>query len=75
MYVKVIDKEKHRARKKQHIRKNVVGNAERPRLAVFRSLKHMYAQLIDDSANKTLLTVSSLSKDIAKGNLPDRFLE
>ncbi|MBN2009135.1 50S ribosomal protein L18 [candidate division KSB1 bacterium] len=65
MSVKSIDKAKHRKQKKQHIRKSVIGTAERPRLAVFRSLKHMYAQLIDDSASKTILTVSSLSTDIA----------
>jgi large subunit ribosomal protein L18 len=65
MSVKVIDKAKHRQRKKLHIRKKVTGTAERPRLTVFRSLKHMYVQLIDDTAGKTLLTVSSTSKDLA----------
>ncbi len=65
MSVKVIDKAKHRRRKKLHIRKKVMGTAERPRLSVFRSLKHMYLQLIDDTTGKTLLTVSSTSKDLA----------
>ncbi len=64
MSVKVIDKAKHRLRKKKHIRKKVFGTAERPRLTVFRSLKHMYAQLIDDAAGHTILTVSSLSKEL-----------
>ncbi len=41
------------------VRKRVVGDAERPRLVVYRSLKHIYAQLVDDSTGNTLLTVSS----------------
>ncbi|MBD3289971.1 50S ribosomal protein L18 [candidate division KSB1 bacterium] len=64
MSVKVQNKRKTRMRKKKHIRKNVSGTAERPRLVIFRSLKHIYAQLVDDTAEKTLLTVSSLSKDL-----------
>jgi len=46
-----------RARRHLRVRKRVSGTAERPRLVVFRSLKHIYAQLVDDSANKTLATV------------------
>jgi large subunit ribosomal protein L18 len=42
-----------------------MGTAERPRLTVFRSLNHMYAQLVDDLAGRTILTVSSLDKDVA----------
>jgi large subunit ribosomal protein L18 len=42
-----------------------VGTIERPRLAVFRSLKHIYAQLIDDSAGHTLLAASSVEKSLA----------
>lgn len=41
-------------------RRKVLGTAERPRLCVFRSLKHVYAQLVDDAAHRTLTTVSSL---------------
>ena len=41
------------------MRRKVTGTAERPRLVVFRSLKHIYAQLVDDVANRTLITVSS----------------
>jgi len=58
------------------IRKKVTGTAERPRLAVYRSLNHIYAQLVDDLGGRTILTVSSLSKDVvpaktagAKGKL------
>jgi large subunit ribosomal protein L18 len=56
-------KSENRARIKVHIRKNVTGTTERPRLTIFRSLKHVYAQIIDDSANKTLVSVSDISKD------------
>ena len=43
------------------VRQRVAGTPERPRLAVFRSLKHIYAQLVDDVAQRTLMTVSSQS--------------
>ena len=54
-----IRKEKHR-----RIRKNIVGTAARPRLAVFRSNNHMYAQVIDDVAGNTLVAASTLDKDV-----------
>lgn len=56
------------ARKRRHrrIRRRVVGRAERPRLAVFRSLKHTYAQVIDDTAGQTLAAASSC-ESITKG--------
>lgn len=53
-----------RTRRKKRIRKHIHGTAEKPRLAVFRSLKHIYAQLIDDTANRTLFSVSDLSPKI-----------
>jgi large subunit ribosomal protein L18 len=53
-----------RLRRKKHIRKRIHGTAERPRLTVFRSLKGISAQLVDDTSNKTLITVSHLSKDL-----------
>ncbi len=46
------------------IRKKVRGSAERPRLAVFRSVNHIYAQLIDDSSGKTLATASTIEKEL-----------
>lgn len=51
----------NRMKKKIRIRKTVKGTSERPRLCVFRSSKHIYAQVINDDAMKTILTVSSLS--------------
>ena len=57
-----------RERRKLSIRKKVNGTAERPRLTVFRSAKHIYAQVIDDVAKKTLATASTLDEPI-KGAL------
>ena len=57
-----------RERRKLRIRKKVEGTPERPRLSVFRSSKHIYAQVIDDVTGKTLAHASTLSKDL-KGTL------
>ncbi len=59
-----IDREEGRQKRKRRIRKKMSGSPERPRLSIFRSAKHIYAQVVDDSAGKTLLTVSTLSKDL-----------
>ncbi len=55
------------ARQKRHyrIRNHVSGTAQRPRLAVFRSNKHMYAQIIDDVAQTTLVAASTMESEIA----------
>ncbi|MCW8848390.1 MAG: 50S ribosomal protein L18 [Melioribacteraceae bacterium] len=53
-----------RLKNKIKIRKKISGTAERPRLAVYKSLKQIYTQLIDDSKGVTLLSASSLSKEI-----------
>lgn len=53
-----------RERRKLRIRRKISGTAERPRLTVFRSLKHIYAQVVDDVSNKTLAHASTLSKDV-----------
>lgn len=58
------DRYAQRARIKQRIRRKVVGTPGRPRLTVYRSLKHIYAQIVDDSAGRTLVAVSTLSKDL-----------
>ncbi len=55
---------KGRLRRKIRVRKKVQGTAEKPRLSVFRSAKHIYAQLIDDVGGKTLAAVSTLTKDL-----------
>jgi len=54
------------SRQKRHsrVRKNVLGTAQRPRLSVFRSLKHIFAQLVDDTTGKILVSASSISKEI-----------
>lgn len=52
-----------RERRKERIGKKIRGTPERPRLSVFRSVKHLHAQLIDDSAGRTLLGLSTLSKE------------
>jgi large subunit ribosomal protein L18 len=54
-----------RSRRKQRIRKKVSGTTERPRLTVFRSSKHIYAQVIDDSKASSLATISTLTKALA----------
>ena len=50
--------------RKARIRKDIFGTSEKPRLSVFRSLKHIYAQVVDDTQGKTILGVSTLSEDI-----------
>ena len=52
-------KEERRYRRHLRVRKKVTGTAARPRLVIRRSLKHIYAQLVDDTASRTLMTVSS----------------
>lgn len=53
-----------RKRRKLSIRKNMSGTQERPRLSVFRTARHIYAQVIDDAAGTTLAAASTLSKDL-----------
>ncbi|MFZ4506073.1 MAG: 50S ribosomal protein L18 [Fimbriimonas sp.] len=63
-------KTRHELREARHdkIRKTLAGTPERPRLAVFRSLKHIYAQVIDDTTGVTLATASTMEKDMPSGN-------
>lgn len=58
------DRKKIRQKKHQRIRKHINGTAERPRLVVFRSLKHMYAQLVDDNQGMTIVSASTLENSI-----------
>ena len=53
-----------RENKHRRLRNRFSGTAERPRLAVFRSNNHMYAQIIDDTVGKTLVSASTLDKDV-----------
>ena len=55
-----------RLKNKIRIRKKISGTSERPRMAVYKSLKQIYTQLIDDSNGTTILSASSLSKDIVE---------
>jgi len=59
-----IKKNAMRLRRKAAIRKRLKGTAERPRLVVFRSLNHIYAQIIDDVVGKTLISMSSRAKGV-----------
>ncbi|MFN3697665.1 MAG: 50S ribosomal protein L18 [Pseudobdellovibrio sp.] len=58
----------NRLKKKIRIRKVVKGTSERPRLCVYRSAKHIYAQIINDEAQTTILSSSSLSADMKNGS-------
>lgn len=57
-----------RERRKTGIRKRIFGTPERPRLTVFKSIKHIYAQIIDDLSGRTLAAASSAQAKIAGGN-------
>jgi large subunit ribosomal protein L18 len=58
-----------RLRRQRHVRKRMTGSAERPRLAVFRSSKHIYAQVINDASGTTLVSTSTLDPEV-KGTAP-----
>ena len=64
--ITVKDKNKDRQVRHERVRKTVVGTSERPRLNVYRSLSNIYAQIIDDSKGKTLVSASTLDKEIAE---------
>ena len=57
-------KKKARLKRKKSIRKHLCGSELRPRLCVFRSSKHMYAQLVDDSSGSTLVSSSTMEKEV-----------
>jgi large subunit ribosomal protein L18 len=59
-------KRKQQLRRRMHVRRNITGTAERPRLTVFRSSKHIYAQLVDDLSGVTLAAASSAAGDVKK---------
>ncbi|MCL6566914.1 MAG: 50S ribosomal protein L18 [Acidobacteriia bacterium] len=59
-----ISRNAHRLRIHRRVRRRVAGTADRPRLAVFRSLKHIYAQVIDDRTGRTLVSASTLDRQV-----------
>ncbi len=63
-----------RLKRKKRVRRKIAGAAERPRLTVFRSAKHIYAQIIDDQQGRTLAAASTLSKEFpgARGRIERR---
>ncbi len=63
--IKKIDKNTERQRRHNRVRKKISGTADCPRLCVFRSLNHIYAQVIDDVKGVTLCAASTMEKDIA----------
>ena len=66
-----LDKRSARFRRHRRVKKKIFGTPERPRLCVFKSIKHIYAQIIDDQNRITLVSASTLSADIrdkASGN-------
>ena len=62
--IKKNSRQETRVKKHDRIRNRFSGTAERPRLAVFRSNNHMYAQIIDDTVGNTLVAASTLDKDV-----------
>ena len=62
--IKMIDKNAERQRRHARVRKKVSGTAETPRLNVYRSLNHIYVQIIDDTKGVTLCSASTMEKDV-----------
>lgn len=68
--IKKIDKNQERLRRHTRVRKKVSGTAETPRLSVYRSLNHIYVQVIDDVKGVTLCSASTMEKEV-KGEIKD----
>jgi large subunit ribosomal protein L18 len=67
------EKKQARLKRKQRIRKKLAGTAERPRLCVFRSARHIYAQIIDDTCGQTMVATSTLDSSIKEqGNFDNK---
>ena len=58
------DRRRARLRRHRRVRKNLIGSADRPRLAVFRSARHIYVQVIDDTTGRTIASASTLDASI-----------
>lgn len=63
---RLVEKQKRRIKRKMRIRKKITGVKDRPRLSVYRSLKHIYIQAIDDTSGETLTSVSNIEPDLRK---------
>jgi large subunit ribosomal protein L18 len=61
--MRIVSRSAARIKRKKRVRKHVRGTSERPRLSVFKSAKHIYAQIVDDTTASTLANASSLSKE------------
>ncbi|MBU1194597.1 MAG: 50S ribosomal protein L18 [Proteobacteria bacterium] len=64
-----------RLKRKRRIRKNISGSQDRPRLTVFRSSKHIYAQIIDDTQGATLVSASTLDKEFKENKVEGKKIE
>ena len=69
--IKKIDKNEERLRRHTRVRKKISGTAETPRLSVYRSLNHIYVQVIDDVKGVTLCSASTMEKEV-KGEIKDK---
>ena len=67
-----LTKQERRIRIKHRIRKKITGTSDEPRMSIFRSNKQIYVQLIDDAQGKTLLSISSKSKDVAEKGVKNK---
>ena len=77
--IKAVNKKAQTRKRHQRVRVNLAGTASSPRLAVYRSTKHIYAQLIDDEKHETICSASSIDKDLKEklahgGNIDTRIL-
>jgi large subunit ribosomal protein L18 len=69
--IKRTDRKVNRLKRHKRVRVNVTGTSERPRLAVYRSLNHVYAQLIDDASSRTLAAVSTVNLKARKNGVAE----
>jgi len=66
---------KARLKRKKRVRKNIFGNQDRPRLSVFRSSKHIYAQIVDDTSGSTLVSASTLDNEFKEQKVDGKKVE
>lgn len=71
----LVNKSAERKRRHMRIRKRIMGTTERPRLAIYRSNQHIYAQIIDDQKGVTLTSASTLEQDVRKAGATSNNIE